>query len=119
MATAKKKADKPKKRIRFEYEGDEYVLEFNRNALRMLDERYDFSYNDLEKLQVSKLPDLFYCAFMMHHSNVKRSKSDEIWDMLGGKEDVIMTLIEMYAGVMNSIMESNAEEGKAIAWTAE
>lgn len=118
MAT-KKKAEKAKKRIRFEYDGEEYVLEFNRHALRMLDERYDFSYQDLEKMQVSKLPDLFYCAFMMHHSNMKRALADEIWDMLGGKEDLIYMLLEMYAGALNSIMEGETDEGKAIAWTAE
>lgn len=103
------------KSIEFEYDGTAYVLEYNRRALRMLDEKYKFSIEDIEKLQVSKIPDLFYCAFVMHHPTVKRETVDAIWDSMGDKGELVGALGEMYVEVIESMM-GEPEKGKPTSW---
>ena len=115
----KKNAEKATKKMRFEYGGTEYTLEFNRSSLRTLDNKYDFSINDIEKMQVSSIPDLFYCAFLMHHGSVKYATTEEIWALIPNKDEAISTLLEMYAGAINSIMDDEVPQGKAISWTTE
>ena len=102
--------------ITFTYDGDDYTLEYNREALRVLDSKYDFSLSDIERLQVSKIPDLFHCAFLMHHPQVRRKTTDEVWDALGEKDELISALTEMYAEAINSIMGETPKRGKAVSW---
>lgn len=102
--------------ITFTYDGEDYTLEFNREALRALDSKYDFSLNDIERLQVSKIPDLFHCAFLMHHPSVRRRTTEEIWDVMDSKDELTAALAEMYAEAINSIMGEAPKKGKAVSW---
>lgn len=102
--------------INFTYDGTEYTLEFNRDSVKTLEKKYDFSVNDLSRYQFSGIPDLFYCAFLMHHGNVKRSVTDEIWDSIAEKEELLGVLGEMYLGAINSLSGGDEVKGKAIPW---
>ena len=67
--------------------GDEYVLEFDRETIRWAENR-GFDISDVGKFPMTKLPELFYYAFRMHHKNVSREKTDRIlFDYLGGMPD--------------------------------
>ena len=55
----------------------DYTLEFNRETIRFAEAR-GFDIDDVGKYPMSKLPELFYYAFRMHHKNVSREKTDRI-----------------------------------------
>ena len=68
-------------------EGVDYTLEFNRESVRFAEAR-GFDISDVGKFPMTKLPELFYYAFRMHHKSVSREKSDRIlFDYLGGMPD--------------------------------
>ena len=70
--------------IRDEETGNEYTLEFNRESVRFA-EAHGFDINDVSKFSMTRLPELFYYAFRMHHKNISREKTDRIlFDDLGG-----------------------------------
>lgn len=102
--------------ISFSYDGEDYTLEFNRSSVSVLERKYKFTINDVEELRVSAFPDLFACAFIMHHPNVKRSVVDEIFDSMGSKSELIEALCEMYIEVVQSVMSEEPAKGKATSW---
>lgn len=62
----------------------DYTLEFNRETVRFAEQR-GFDIDDVGKYPMTKLPELFFYAFRMHHKNVSREKTDRIlFDDLGG-----------------------------------
>ena len=64
--------------------GDVYTLEFNRESVRFAEAR-GFSIDDVARYPFTKLPELFWYAFRMHHMSVSKEKADRIlFDMLGG-----------------------------------
>ena len=68
-------------------EGMTYTLEFDRETVRWAEGR-GFDISDVSKFPMTKLPELFYYAFRMHHKNVSREKTDRIlFDYLGGMPD--------------------------------
>lgn len=67
--------------------GEEYTLEFNRESIRFAEAR-GFDISDVGKYPMTKLPELFYYAFRMHHKSVSREKTDRIlFEYLGGMPD--------------------------------
>lgn len=86
----------------------EYTLEFNREAIRFAESR-GFIIDDLDKFQVTKIPEFFYYAFRMHHRNVPRNKTDEILEKLGGlTPPMLERLGELYAVPYTTVI--NIEE---------
>lgn len=70
--------------IRDEENGTEYTLEFNRESIRFAEAR-GFDIDDVGKYPMTKIPELFFYAFRMHHKNISREKTDRIlFDDLGG-----------------------------------
>lgn len=67
--------------------GDEYTLEFDRETVKWAEGR-GFDISDVGKFPMTKLPELFYYSFRMHHKNVSREKTDRIlFVYLGGMPD--------------------------------
>lgn len=102
--------------IVFDYQGKTYTLEFNRFTYRTAVETY---HCDLDKLskdhEVSTFPDLFYCAFLMHHSGISRKKVDEIYATMQDKVALYTRLIVLFAAPIQSMFEE-PEEGNATCW---
>lgn len=85
--------------------GTEYTLEFNRESIRFAEAR-GFDLNDLDKFPMSRIPDLFYYSFRMHHKNISREKTDKIifdeWGGIGSLPDGLMErLVMLYAEPFN------------------
>lgn len=114
--TAEKAPETPSKVV-IDYEGTKYTIEYNRAALRVLEDNYDFNIEDLQKGKLSKLPDLFYVGFAMHHPNMKRSTSDAIYDRIGDKEGLLAVLVQLYTVALTSLF-AEPDEGKAVSWKA-
>ena len=97
--------------IRNEDTGDEYTLEFNRESIRFAEQR-GFDIADVGKFPMTKLPELFFYAFRMHHRNVSREKTDRIlFDDLGGMPDgMAERLGALYSAPFEAL---SSDEGKA------
>lgn len=92
--------------------GAEYTLEFNRESVRFAEQR-GFDINDVAKYPMTKLPELFYYAFRMHHKNVSRDKTDKmLFEGMGGIPDgMIDRLGDLYAAPFMAFVEV-AEDAK-------
>lgn len=88
----------------------DYTLEFNRESIRFAESR-GFDIDDVGKYPMTKLPELFYYAFRMHHKNVSREKTDRIlFEDLGGLPDgVAERLGALYAAPFEAL---NGKENK-------
>ncbi len=101
-------------KIAIKYEKETYELEFNRNAVRMM-EGQGFNVDALTSQPVTMIPLLFYGAFAKNHTGIKRNLVDKIYDSLSNKQALIGALVEMYAETVNTLMEGSPEtEGNAV-----
>lgn len=75
--------------LRDEESGASYTLEFSRESVKFAESR-GFSVEDLGRYPMTKLPELFYYAFRMHHKNLSRGQTDAIlFDKLGGMSEAM------------------------------
>ena len=101
-------------KIAITYEEKTYELEFNRNAVRML-EGQGFNIDALTAQPVTMIPLLFYGAFAKNHTGIKRNLVDKIYESLQNKSGLIQALAEMYAETVNTLLDSGSEtEGNAV-----
>ena len=89
----------------------DYTLEFNRESIRFAEQR-GFDIDDVSKYPMTKIPELFYYAFRMHHKNVSREKTDRIlFDDLGGlPEGAAERLGALYAAPFEALSNKNDEK---------
>ena len=103
--------------ITFDYEGTTYTLEFNRETAVIAETRFDirpYGSGDIE-VKLTQAPDLFYCALLMHHPNIKRSVADGIFEIIDNKVELVAALTENLLETVVAIVDSPSE-GKAISW---
>ena len=91
--------------------GMDYTLEFNRESIRFAESR-GFNLDDVGRYPMTKLPELFFYAFRMHHKNVSREKTDRILfnDLGGMPEGMAERLGLLYAAPFDALTN---EDGKA------
>lgn len=104
--------------IKFEYDGNEYTLEYSKQAIKMM-EQQGFSIQALSAKPATMIPVLFRGAFVMHHKNTKVKVIDSIYGALDDKSDLVLALSEIYMDAVNSVLEGDSpEEGsKKVKWT--
>lgn len=98
----------------------DYTLEFNRESIRFAEAR-GFDIDDVGKYPMSKLPELFYYAFRMHHKNVSREKTDRIlFDDLGGMPSgMAERLGALYAAPFEALTNGDGSKAKNSKMTVE
>lgn len=93
----------------------EYTLEFNRESVIFAEMR-GFKIEDLGDYPMTKIPELFFYAFRMHHKNISRDKTDKIlFSELGGiPNGMLERLAELYAQPFNAltVVDEEGEERK-------
>ena len=100
--------------------GTVYTLEFDRDSVRFAEAR-GFDISDVGKYPMTKLPELFFYAFRMHHKNVSREKTDRIFfDDLGGMPDgMAERLGALYSEPFEALTSSGEKKGKNSKFTVE
>jgi len=98
----------------------DYTLEFNRDSIRFAEAR-GFDIDDVAKYPMSKLPELFFYAFRMHHKNISREKTDRIlFEDLGGMpEGMAERLGALYAIPFEALTNKDGEKAKNSRMTVE
>ena len=99
--------------------GIDYTLEFNRESVRFAEQR-GFDIEDVGRYPMTKIPELFFYSFRMHHKNVSREKTDRIlFDELGGMPDgMAERLGALYAAPFEALSNGD-KEGKNRKMTVE
>ena len=103
------------KTISFKFEGKDYVLEFNRKAIEMM-ERRGFIAEDAVKTPLTSLPVLLNGAFQMHHKGITLETKNKILDILKDTTGLIGKLMEMYNEPIVALIDDTDE--KNIEWEA-
>ena len=95
----------------------EYTLEFNKESVKFAELR-GFKIEEVGEYPMTKIPELFFFAFRMHHKNVAREKTDKILEEMGGlPEGFVARLVELYTAPFDFLLEG--EERKNSKWTVE
>ena len=95
---------------------EKYTLEFNRESVYFAEAR-NFSLDDVERHPMTKLHELFYYAFRMHHKNISRQQTDKMLDeQIGGigalPEGFIERLYMLYSAPFDSMVENDGKNSK-------
>ncbi len=97
----------------------EYTLEFNRESVKFAEMR-GFKVEETTEFPMTRIPELFFYAFRMHHSNIARNQTDKILEEMGGlPEGFIVRLVELYTAPFEFLIESGDKERKNSKWTVE
>lgn len=100
--------------------GDKFTLEFSRESVKWA-EMHGFVLDDVEKYPMTKIPELFYYAFRMHHKNIARNKTDKIFfeDLGGISSAIVERLGLLYAAPFDSLIGDDEDEPKNAKMTVE
>ena len=101
-------------KITLNYENKEYVLEYNRQSVKMM-EGQGFVLDELASKPMTMIPLLFSGAFIKNCKGIKRNTIDEIYSGIGDKNALLEALMEMYAETLSTLTDSS-EEGN-VTWT--
>ena len=105
------------KQIIFDYNGKEYILEFTRKSIELM-ERQGFVASDITEKPMTTLPALFAGAFLAHHRYVKREVIDEIFAKMTNKQELLSKLAEMYNEPLEALIEEPESDEGNVSWEA-
>lgn len=103
------------KTINFNFEGEDYILEFTRSSVALL-EKQGFNISEISDKPLTTLPALFAGAFLAHHRFVKRDVIDRIYDKMTNKMDLVMRLAEMYNEPIEALVDEPEESEGNLIW---
>lgn len=102
------------KRITFNYNDKEYVLEYSRKTIEEM-ERQGFDVTKADAEPITTLHRMFAGAFKKNHPSIKWSLIDEIFGKIS-TEKLMGVLIEMYQEAIETL--SDGESSGEIKWEA-
>ena len=87
---------------------EKYTLQFSRESAAAL-EQDGFKREDIGDMPMTRIPQIFYFAFKMHHPNITKEKTDAIlFEDLGGlTNDQIERLASLYAAAYSTLINEN------------
>jgi len=104
-------------KIKFVYEGTEYIMEFDRDTVAQTEKAFDISIADVRDGKISAFEGLFHGAFFKHHPNIKQTTVDNFMKLMPDKQGVFRNLAIMFGNCVNTLLDE-PEEGNAISWEA-
>lgn len=102
------------KMIEFKYQDIDYCLEYNREAVKLM-EQQGFDMQEFTKKPMTMGDLAFQGAFIKNHRNIKVQKINEIYDSLNDKSKLLVTLLEMVQETYEDLYSDNKDE-KNIEW---
>ena len=99
------------KKIEFEDNGKKYVLEYNREAIEVM-ERQGFSASEMVTKPMTMLPLAFQGLFYKNHIDVRNSFIDECYDRFSNKIEIIEVIAEMISETYNTLTSDAKEDEK-------
>lgn len=103
------------KTIELTYEGETFKLEYDKMAVKAL-ENSGVNILNLTEKPMNNIDAMFKCAFLKHNPDITIAKIDEIFESCPNKMDLFTTLIEMVTEAC-SILTNEPEDTKNVSWT--
>ena len=100
-------------KIELTHEKKTYVLEYNRQSVKMM-EGQGFNLEEIASKPMTMIPLLFNGAFIKNCKGTKRAVIDEIFDGIGNKTELMEALMEMYAETLSTLTD-DSDEGN-VTW---
>ena len=100
------------KTITLALDGEEYTLEYTREAAKMA-EANGLILSEIGDKPNTMIPILIRCAFIAHHRKLKSAAIERITNSVPEKSDLIAALGEMYAETVESLFDTE-EEGETV-----
>ena len=84
---------------------EEFTLEFNRDSVKYAEE-HGFTREDVGTKLMTRVPQLFYFAFRMHHPRMTQAQTDKIlFDDLGGMSETLANrLIDLFQAPYETLL---------------
>lgn len=97
--------------LRDEDDGRVYTLRFTRATVKKM-EQNGFNMNEVSSMPMTRVPELFYGAFLADQPFIKKKDTDTIlFDKLGGMSDKMMERLgELYAEPFNTLVNGDNTE---------
>ena len=105
-------------KIEFNYEDKDYVLEYNRDAIKYMEQK-GFSLEKFSDAPATMMDIAFEALFLKNHRQVSMAKIKEIYDKIGNKKELMNNIWNMVSDSYNELFDDKeAEEGdgKNISW---
>jgi hypothetical protein len=100
--------------ITLNHEEKEYVLEYNRQSVKMM-ESQGFVLGEIASKPMTMIPLLFSGAFIKNCKGIKRSLIDEMYNGIADKGGLMEALLEMYTETLSSLTDDSTEGN--VTWT--
>lgn len=97
-------------KINLAYNGEKYVLEYNRMAVKLL-EQNGFMLDEFLKKPMTNIELAFSGAFIKNHSKVGQEKIDKIYDSCKNKAKLVTTLQKMIQETYESLLSDKPSDG--------
>ena len=106
-------------KINLTWNGEKYVLEYNRASVRVL-EQSGFVLDEFLKKPMTNIELAFAGSFLKNHKNVPQNTIDDIYDKLSNKDGLIVQLQKMIQETYESLL-AEPEEGSEgnVSWEVE
>lgn len=99
--------------------GDKYELDFSRDTVRFAEDR-KFVIDEVSKFPTTKISELFWYAFRMHHKRMTQAQTDKIIEKMGGMSpELLQRLMELYMQASYSGLVADEDEAKNSSVTVE
>ncbi len=96
-------------------DGQKYKLEFTRKTVKQMTEN-GFRLEDVKDKPIIAIPELFAGAFLANHRYLKESIIDDMYKGITNKDELIITLIEMYREPIEALMNEPEEGEGNVGW---
>lgn len=104
------------KKIEFDYDNEHYILEYNRDAIKVM-EQNGFLADEFLKKPMTMIDLAFQGLFLKNHKKISPDRIREIFDHFKDKQALNRMLITMVDEAYDVLFEDNKEdEEKNIDW---
>lgn len=104
------------KKIEFDYENEHYVLEYNRNAIKIM-EQNGFVLDEYLKKPMTMMELAFQGLFLKNHKKTTIDEITKIFEHITDKQGLNAAIMSMLDEAYNVLFEESKEdEGKNISW---
>lgn len=106
-------------KIEFNYEGEDYVLEYSRDAIKYMEQK-GFSLEKFSDAPATMMDIAFEALFFKNHKKISMGKIKEIYGKMGNKKELMNDIWNMVSDSYNELFDDSEGEGegegKNISW---
>lgn len=103
--------------VKFTYKGNEYKLTYTRKTVKKLSNQ-GLTPEYVRSNPIEGIPRLFAGSFQVNHASTTQNQIDEMFDLMGDKEELLDALINLYLQPLHDLF-GEPDESSKIKWERE